>query len=133
MYKADIKPADAFRTLKANPSAVLVDVRTRAEWVFVGIPDWPGLVQITWQPRPGAEYDARFVEAVLQTIPDKDTPVYLICRSGVRSAYAARALTMAGYTDCYNVAEGFEGGLDEHSHRGTIGGWKVAGLAWKQS
>ena len=60
-----------------------------------------------------------------------DRPVYLICRSGVRSAAAAEILAMRGYTT-FNVADGFEGQIDPAGHRGSLGGWKVAGLPWKQ-
>ena len=41
--------------------------------------------------------------------------------------------TERGYTACYNVADGFEGELDEHNHRNSVNGWKVAGLPWWQS
>ena len=132
MYKGDVAPQVAYRALMDNEKSRLVDVRTPAEWTYVGVPDIDGMLMITWQPLAGSGFDPRFVEQMTRQLPDRTIPVYLICRSGIRSAHAAQALSMAGFTDCYNVAEGFEGDRDEHGHRGTIGGWKVAGLPWKQ-
>ena len=63
----------------------------------------------------------------------EDAPIYCICRSGARSASAASALTEAGFSNCFNVAEGFEGDLDDSRHRGQANGWKARGLPWIQS
>jgi rhodanese-related sulfurtransferase len=59
--------------------------------------------------------------------------LFFICRSGVRSQHAAQAMLARGYTRCFNVAEGFEGPLDDSRHRGVKGGWKSRGLPWVQS
>ena len=58
-----------------------------------------------------------------------DQPIVVICRSGARSAAGASALTAAGFTEVYNVDDGFEGDPDADSHR--TGGWRGAGLPWK--
>ena len=58
-------------------------------------------------------------------------PIYLLCRSGVRSRAAAEALTDAGLGPAFNVLEGFEGPHDDEGHR-TVAGWKIAGLPWRQ-
>lgn len=133
MYKGDVLPAEAFAAIRSNDSAVFIDCRTRAEWMYVGTPDYPELVKIVWQPARGEKVDPKFIAEVEALNIDRKSDIYIICRSGFRSANAAHALTAAGFENCYNVAEGFEGDKDENGHRGTIGGWKVAGLPWVQS
>ncbi|MGE0210474.1 MAG: rhodanese-like domain-containing protein [Parvibaculaceae bacterium] len=133
MYKGDVAPAEAFQRLQENSNAWLVDVRTVPEWGFVGVPNVERLVRISWQQFPAMQVDPGFVEKVEGAGVGKDDEVFLICRSGARSANAAAALTAAGFANCYNVAEGFEGDRDEDGHRGTVGGWKAAGLPWIQS
>ena len=130
MYKGDVSPQQTYEALCANEKAVLIDVRTPQEWTYVGIPQMPGLLQASWPPPPEAP---DFVKTVNHLNVPLEAQVYLICRSGIRSARAASELTAAGYENCYNVAQGFEGDRDEFGHRGTIGGWKVAGLPWSQS
>ena len=135
-YAGDLRPAEAWELLKENPKAVLVDVRTLPEWNFVGLPRLDSLsketICVSWQSFPDMGMNAAFVEEVAARGVDKDQPVLLICRSGARSRSAAMALTAAGFGPCYNVAEGFEGDRDGDLHRGSVGGWKVAGLPWAQ-
>ena len=135
-YAGDLRPAEAWELLKENPKAVLVDVRTLPEWNFVGLPRLDSLrketICVSWQSFPDMGMNTAFVEEVAARGVDKDQPVLLICRSGARSRSAAMALTAAGFGPCYNVAEGFEGDRDGDLHRGSVGGWKVAGLPWAQ-
>ena len=135
-YAGDLRPAEAWELLKENPKAALVDVRTLPEWNFVGLPRLDSLsketICVSWQSFPDMGMNAAFVEEVAARGVDKDQPVLLICRSGARSRSAAMALTAAGFGPCYNVAEGFEGDRDGDLHRGSVGGWKVAGLPWAQ-
>jgi rhodanese-related sulfurtransferase len=133
MYKGDVLPAATFKRLQANSNAWLIDVRTDAEWAFVGVPAVENFVRVPWQFFPTMERNTSFVGHVEQAGVPKDGEIFLICRSGARSAAAAAALTEAGFADCYNVAEGFEGDKDAAGHRGTVGGWKNAGLPWVQS
>lgn len=133
MYKGDVKPAEAFRRLEANPKAWLVDVRTGPEWAFVGVPAVRNLIRLSWQAFPTMQVNADFAQQLAEAGVKPDDEVFLICRSGARSAAAASALTEAGYANAYNVAEGFEGDKDGEGHRGTVGGWKAAGLPWVQS
>ena len=130
MYKGDVSPKDAYDALVKNTKAVLIDVRTPQEWTYVGIPDMPGMLKVSWPPLPETP---DFAKAVNHLNVPFDAEIYLICRSGFRSARGATELTAAGYENCYNVAQGFEGDRDQSGHRGTIGGWKVAGLPWVQS
>jgi rhodanese-related sulfurtransferase len=132
-YKGDVKPTEAFERLQASPNAWLVDVRTLPEWQFVGLPAVERLVRISWQEYPQMQVNGDFIRMVEEAGVPKDADVFLICRSGARSAAAAAALTEAGFANCYNVAEGFEGNKDERGQRSTVGGWKAAGLPWVQS
>jgi rhodanese-related sulfurtransferase len=133
MYRGDILPAEAFQRLQANPNAVLVDVRTQPEWTFVGVPMIERLVRVCWQMFPQMEVNARFADEIEGLGLPKETEILCICRSGARSASAAATLTNAGYSNCWNVAQGFEGDKDGDGHRGRINGWKAAGLPWVQS
>jgi rhodanese-related sulfurtransferase len=133
MYKGDIPPKEAHARLKANPQAVLIDVRTAPEWAFVGVPAVERLMRLSWQVYPQMQVNSDFVASVEKAQIPKDTEIICLCRSGARSASAATALTQAGYTNCWNVAEGFEGDKDTDGHRGHVGGWKAAGLPWVQS
>jgi rhodanese-related sulfurtransferase len=133
MHQGDVSPAEAYQRLLNNPSAVLIDVRTQPEWVFVGVPAVERLIRLSWQVFPSMQVNAGFVGEVEQLGLSKDTEILCICRSGARSAAAASALAQAGYGNTWNVAEGFEGNKDAAGHRGTLGGWKAAGLPWVQS
>lgn len=135
-YAGDVNPAAAWQGLSEDPSACLIDVRTNAEWSYVGVPDVGPIGKrtlcVSWKLFPDNAPNPDFVEQVRAAGVTPDQQVYLICRSGQRSRDAAIALTEAGYQVCYNVAEGFEGDKDGSSHRGTVNGWKVAGLPWQQ-
>ena len=125
-----LKPVEAHDYLQRHPDALLVDCRTEMEFFYVGHP--VGAVHIAWHEPPDWEANPRFAAEVLQEACDKATPVLLICRSGKRTLDAGAALAAAGFTDVTNVLEGFEGDLDEHFHRNTQNGWRVAGLPWEQ-
>ena len=129
MYSGDVSPKESYDALIADSNAVLIDVRTPAEWTYVGIPLMEKMIQASWPPPPE---NPDFAETIKQLGVPLDSTVYLICRSGIRSARAASELIAAGYKTCYNVAEGFEGDRDNNGHRGSIGGWKVARLPWAQ-
>lgn len=137
-YAGDISPLDAWKLLSDNPNAVLVDVRTDAEWRFVGVPDLSSLGRealfIEWNTSAGA-HNANFVDELRQQIPpteaDADRPVVFLCRSGNRSIGAAESATEAGITPAYNILDGFEGHLNAIGHRGETG-WRAIGLPWKQ-
>jgi rhodanese-related sulfurtransferase len=133
MYKGDLNPAETYARLKASPKAWLVDVRTLPEWQFVGLPAVERLVRVSWQEYPSMQVNEDFVRQVEDSGVPKDAEVFCICRSGGRSAAAAAALTRAGFANCYNVAEDFEGDKDKQGRRGSLGGWKAAGLPWAQS
>jgi rhodanese-related sulfurtransferase len=141
-YAGELSVGDAYALLKQDQKAVLVDVRTQAEWTWVGVPDLSGLgktpIFVEWASYPGMRPAADFARQVIAELSargaDQDASVLFLCRSGVRSLAAARALASAGWRRCYNVSEGFEGGLDAASHRrGASSGWKAGGLPWTQT
>jgi rhodanese-related sulfurtransferase len=139
-YAGDLVPHESWALLASEPDAVLVDVRTVPEWTFVGVPDLASLgrqvICVEWQTYPAMSVNSSFVvdvERATQIADRRDTPLLFICRSGVRSRTAAMAMTAAGYSRAYNVAEGFEGDLDAHKHRSAGKGWKAANLPWKQT
>jgi rhodanese-related sulfurtransferase len=129
-YSGALTPAEAYEVWRSSPGAKLVDVRTRAEWDYVG--RIPGAVEIELLTYPGSRPNPGFM-AELAKHADKAAPVLFICRSGGRSHNAAMLAQQAGYTGAYNVLEGFEGNRDGNGHRNTTGGWRVAGLPWTQS
>ncbi|MEV4127442.1 rhodanese-like domain-containing protein [Nocardia sp. NPDC049707] len=136
-YAGDITPRQAWELLQDNPEAVLVDVRTEAEWRFVGVPDTSSIerptVLIEWVDSSGAR-NGQFVEQLTTALEGRDpaAPVVFLCRSGQRSIGAAKAATGAGIAPSFNVLEGFEGPIDEFGHRGGSG-WRATGLPWRQS
>lgn len=129
-YEGALLPAEAYQLLQSAPGAKLVDVRTRAEWDWVG--RIPGAVEIELLTYPGSHPNPSFLAALERQV-DKEVPVMFICRSGARSHNAALLAMQAGYTACYNVLEGFEGDKDAQGHRNTRGGWRATGLPWVQS
>jgi len=129
-YVGALLPKEAYMLLQQAPGAKLVDVRTRAEWSYVG--RVPGAVEIEWQTYPSGQLNPDFLRE-LEARVDKEVPVLFICRSGARSHASAAAAAAAGYTQAFNVLEGFEGDKDAQGHRNSVGGWRVAGLPWHQS
>lgn len=131
----------AWERLGADPKAILVDVRTRAEWAFVGTPDLSSLakqpVLVEWLAFPDSRVNPEFVGELSRALTaagaDRESDLFFICRSGARSLEAARAMTEAGFRKCHNVEAGFEGPLDPAKQRGKRSGWKVEGLPWVQS
>ena len=133
-YAGDVTPAEAYAAVTTSEDAVLVDVRTRAEWAYVGVPlldDGALPVLVEWQRYPDGSVNDAFVDELRAAGVGEGTSIYFVCRSGVRSIAAAEAATAAGLGPAYNVLEGFEGPHDRDGHR-TVAGWKAAGLPWKQ-
>ena len=140
---SEMDPEGVWRALSSDRSAILIDVRTNAEWSFVGTPDLSSLqgapVLIEWQRYPDMSVDPDFAGKALRAARDAvATSAYFICRSGVRSMYAATAVAQecaraGGTLACVNVVSGFEGDLDETGRRGRINGWKADGLPWRQA
>ena len=139
-YAGDISSRESWDRLAADTGAQLIDVRTVAEWNFVGVPDLSALDReplfCEWQRFPSApnpDFVQELAQALQQTTYRPGAPLLFICRSGARSRSAAIAMTRAGFGPCFNVADGFEGTPDREHHRGRKEGWKVSGLPWIQS
>lgn len=124
--------AEAYEELLQSPKAVLLDVRTSAEWQFVGRPGFERSVGIQWQTFPYGSQNPNFVEEVADAGLTQETPIFVLCRSGVRSLAAAEALKDAGYKDLTNLSDGFEGAKNASGRRGILNGWKAAQLPWNQ-
>ncbi|MCU0984054.1 MAG: rhodanese-like domain-containing protein [Acetobacteraceae bacterium] len=127
---------ETWAALRSDPLAVMVDVRTTAEWTYVGLPDLSSLGKelhrIAWQIFPAMTVNDRFVAALGEAGLTPGHRLYFLCRSGARSLAAARAAREAGYDQVFNITDGFEGPLDEAAHRRTRAGWIAAGLPWRQ-
>jgi rhodanese-related sulfurtransferase len=140
-YAGDVSARQAWESLSTVREATLVDVRSKAEWTYVGVPTLTSIgkptVLIEWDDFPSGRLVPDFIgrlKAELDRLGvGNSAPLYFICRSGSRSRHAAIAATAAGYGKSYNVEFGFEGRLDADRHRGTKGSWKEEGLPWAQS
>jgi rhodanese-related sulfurtransferase len=134
----DLTPKQAFDLVKSDPRAVLIDVRSSMEFLFVGHPQ--GAIHVPWIDEPDWKVNPHFAAQVRQVMlggvaaheGTHPAPVVLICRSGKRSLEAGELLLNEGFSDVYHVTEGFEGELDEKHHRSTQGGWRFHGLPWEQ-
>jgi rhodanese-related sulfurtransferase len=129
-YDGALTPIEASELLALAPGSKLVDVRTRAELTWVG--RVPGSVEIEWQSWPDGATNANFATELKSQV-DPEALVMFMCRSGARSNSAAAVAKQIGYTEVYNVLEGFEGDKDTLGHRNSVGGWRQAGLPWVQS
>jgi len=125
-----LTPQEAWEVWQHAPGTRLIDIRTRAELDWVG--RIPEAIEIEWQNYPGKQLNPYFV-AELKRAVDIESLLLFICRSGVRSLAAATAATAAGFPNCFNILEGFEGDKDANGRRGKVGGWRLAGLPWSQS
>jgi len=136
-YAGDKTPIEAWNILKSDNHAILIDVRSLAEWTYVGVTDLTSIGKeayaIEWKSFPNMIINANFVDQVKEICMDPETKILSLCRSGQRSVSSSRALTHAGFKQCYNVLEGFEGDKDKNEHRSQSGGWKFHGLPWKQN
>jgi len=129
-YQGELTPAEAHALLQLAPGARLVDVRTRAEWDWVG--RIPAAIETEWMLYPGNEPNPHFLAQFKRQV-DPEALVMFLCRSGARSNAAATLAAGSGYTNAYNILEGFEGDKDAAGHRNKVGGWRHAGLPWIQS
>ncbi|GAA5785821.1 rhodanese-like domain-containing protein [Chitiniphilus shinanonensis] len=127
-YAGGVRPDEAW-ALFSNHAAKLIDVRTGEERKFVG--HVPGSSHVAWQIGAALLPNPRFT-LELGKLAGKHDTILLLCRSGKRSATAAEAAGRAGYTNVFNVLEGFEGDLDADQQRGASNGWRHAGLPWVQ-
>ena len=135
----DISPMEAWEMLVGDKKAILIDVRTKEEWLFVGTPcideadQGSRLFMIEWRQLPLMEINSNFIKELQLKVDDQKTKLVFLCRSGQRSAEVCEFVGNRGYAFCYNVEGGFEGPLSDKRHRGEVCGWKKLGLHWRQS
>ncbi len=134
-----ISPEEAWRLVQEDPRTILIDVRSNMEYLFVGHP--VGAIHVPWIDEPEWQINPHFVTQVRQLVlggvcdADGDlhcVPIVLICRSGKRSQEAGKLLVKNGFSEVFNITEGFEGELDAEHHRSAVGGWRYRGLPWEQ-
>lgn len=132
-----ISPQDAWSLVQQHPEALLIDVRSAMEYLFVGHPT--GAINIAWIDEPTWKVNPDFAVEVRKLIlggvsheKGDSVPILLICRSGKRSLEAGEVLIKDGLTEVYNIEDGFEGELDGKHHRSSVGGWRYEGLPWEQ-
>lgn len=132
----DVTADQAYAVLTADPTARLVDVRTNAEWSYVGLPDLSATgndpLLVPWQLFPSGQVNGGFMDQLHAAGVREDAALYFLCRSGVRSVAAANLAISHGFARSFNITDGFEGAVDADGHRGTVAGWKAAGLPWGQ-
>jgi rhodanese-related sulfurtransferase len=132
----EISPKEAWEILEKEPGAVLIDVRSDAEWRYSGLPNLSGIGKrtalVTLQHYPTGQRNPEFLQELKELGAGPSDPLLFLCRSGARSRTAAELATEAGFTRCYNVSTGFEGPRDPEGHRASISGWKHDGLPWVQ-
>jgi rhodanese-related sulfurtransferase len=132
----NVSALQAWQALKGESETQLVDCRTDAEWQYVGIPDLRELrkqvVLVSWQYFPSGNVNRAFVTELRDAGLAPEHRIYFLCRSGARSMAAALAARAEGFTEVFNIADGFEGPHDAEGHRGTLAGWKAASLPWRQ-
>ena len=132
----NITSVECFNQLSEISNSYLIDVRTKPEWEFIGIPNLSSInkktILISWHVYPDMKINSLFENQIIESKIKKHDKLFLICRSGQRSFYAAKFLNLCGYNYCYNVSDGFEGGKNSLNQRSTINGWKYNNLSWKQ-
>lgn len=107
--------------LNTDAETVLIDVREPAEFAqqhIIGAVNYPrGVLEMNIHNHPKVAAAGCEPQIALQQLAQ--SPLYLICRSGARSALAAESLQRMGFNQVYSVAGGMQAWLD-------------AGLAVKQ-
>ena len=132
----NISSQECFEKLSIEVYSQLIDVRTKPEWIYVGVPDLSSInkkvIFVSWQVYPEMGTNKFFENQILESNIKKDNNLYFICRSGNRSNNAAEFLTSRGFSNCFNVIDGFEGKLNHNLQRALIDGWQFNNLPWKQ-
>ena len=131
-----ITSIECFNKLSEISNSYLIDIRTKPEWEFIGAPDLSSLnkktIFISWHMYPEMKINSLFENQITELNIKKNDNLFLICRSGNRSSDATEFLTSRGFTNCFNVEDGFEGEIGPNHKRSTINGWKYCKLPWKQ-
>lgn len=121
-YGGDVTAQAAFAAVNRG-AALLIDVRSRAEWHQAGVPDLAAARFVEWQQAPDGRLNPDFARQCVEAGLEKGRAAFFLCRIGARSRHAAIAMTALGFGPCYNIAAGWEG----------AGGWQSAGLPWRRN
>ncbi len=141
MQVNQIYPNDAYQILQNNQNSILIDVRTNFEWETVGIVDYlsfcnPALF-ISWQNYPDMQIDPDFLVKLESSLNEKlssiknyknSADLIFLCRTGIRSNAAAELCLKNGYSNLFNIINGFEGDSNQQGQRSLINGWKAQNL-----
>lgn len=113
-----------------NPSnTFIIDIRSRAEYEFVGHPDLPnGVPNVPYKFYPSWQINKDFVNKVTDRY-ERDDTVITMCRSGTRAKSAGKLLLDSGFIKVFYMTDSFEGSKDEKGHK-SVSGWKVNGLPY---
>jgi rhodanese-related sulfurtransferase len=133
-----LSPKQAYQLMQDDSRALLIDIRSTMEYLFVGHPK--GAVHVPWIDEPDWDVNPNFATdirklllgGVVCDLDDGCAPIILICRSGKRSVEAGKALLASGMKNVMHVDEGFEGDLNDDHQRSTLGGWRYHNLPWEQ-
>jgi rhodanese-related sulfurtransferase len=133
-YAGDVTSREVFEYIMSHDDGILIDVRTEAEWANVGAPHFPENknppVLLSWRKLPDMTLNMAFASELKQRCSDEKTPLFFLCRSGVRSKDAANEMTKQGYLNCFNIVAGFEGTAQVADIQAQVLGWKAEGLPW---
>ncbi len=137
----DVIPSDAYALATSNAGYYILDVRTVAEWQWVGHPGinkagegaalTGKVLNISYEVSKKGQMilNDHFLKDVQDVFQDTSNVVLItMCRSGSRSKAAATVLEAAGY-NVLNMVTGFEGSADTNGYR-TVNAWKVEGLPY---
>ncbi len=124
-----ISAREAYKMLE-QPSVYLIDVRSVAEYVFVGHPEKAHNIPLMFWSEKTQKLipNEEFLEDIESRFKPENTLIFM-CRSGGRSARAYRMLQAKGFNNLYNIQHGFEGELSAEGYR-TVNGWRNSGLPY---
>ena len=116
---------EVYDILTTNEKAVLLDCRATSEWDNDGIPDLSAIgkeavfVELL---RSNGTLNQQFLSEVSEKI-NLDSSIFVLCKSGIRSAKACEFLMQAGFESACNITGGWEAYPE---------GWVAAGLPWRK-
>ena len=140
----EVTPLETYEMIKKNPAnMIIVDVRSRAEYQFVGHPESAYLVPVQFLNATftGKEYamkdNPNFTKDIMARFDPTRNTLFFLCRSGTRAAMALNKIVQAGWPveRAYVILGGFEGGKlkdknSSYNGKRKGGGWRNEGLPW---
>eukprot|EP01080_Neovahlkampfia_damariscottae_P011299 gene11299-4110_t len=138
----DITPQDTLKILMADKNSFLIDIRTDAEWMWVGKPEIPTTpwksepIFVQFLYHPNRNLNPNFFEEVLSKLKKSprfkpDSKLFFLCCCASRSVKASKMFKEKGY-NAYNILYGFDGPANQDRQRGKVDGWRFRNLPWYQ-